>query len=115
MKGLVGWVGFRQAAIPYQREARLAGNSKFSFWRLRNFALEGITSCSTAPLRLVTYLGVLTALLPFVYAVWVVFKALLCGDAVAGSPTMMAVILLLVAVQLMALGSVGASLGYGKP
>src|SRR3546814_9000806 len=63
MKGLFGWVGFRQAAIPYQREARLAGNSKFSFWRLWNFALEGITSFSTAPLRLATYLGVLTALL----------------------------------------------------
>src|SRR3546814_7891668 len=111
MKGLFGWVGFRQAAIPYQREARLAGNSKFSFWRLWNFALEGITSFSTAPLRLATYLGVLTALLAFVYAVWVVFKALLWGDEVAGYPSMMAVILLLGGVQLMALGMIGEYLG----
>ena len=111
MKGLFGWVGFRQAAIPYQRQARLAGSSKFSFWRLWNFALEGITSFSTAPLRLATYLGVLTALLAFVYAVWIVFKALLWGDAVAGYPSMMAVILFLGGVQLVALGMIGEYLG----
>ena len=111
MKGLFGWVGFRQVAIPYQREARLAGSSKFSFWRLWNFALEGITSFSTAPLRLATYLGVLTALLAFVYGVWVVVKALLWGDEVAGYPSMMAVILFLGGVQLMALGMIGEYLG----
>ena len=111
MKGLFGWVGFAQAAIPYRREARVAGSSKFNFWRLWNFALEGITSFSTAPLRLATYLGVMTALLAFVYALWVVFKALLWGDAVAGWPTMMAVILFLGGVQLIALGLIGEYLG----
>src|SRR3546814_12337844 len=111
MKGLFGWVGFRQAAIPYQREARLAGNSKFSFWRLWNFALVGITSFSTAPLRLATYLGVLTALLSFVYAVLVVFKALLWGDAAAGDTSFMAVIFLFRCVQLTSLGTIGATLG----
>jgi glycosyltransferase involved in cell wall biosynthesis len=111
MKGLFGWIGFNQASIPYQREARVAGSSKFSLWRLWNFALEGITSFSTAPLRLATYLGVLTALLAFVYALYVVFKALLWGDAVAGWPTMMAVILFLGGVQLVALGMLGEYLG----
>ncbi|HVI58211.1 MAG TPA: glycosyltransferase family 2 protein [Luteimonas sp.] len=111
MKGLFGWVGFRQVAIPYQREARLAGSSKFNLWRLWNFALEGVTSFSTAPLRLATYLGVATALLAFVYALWVVVKALLWGDAVAGWPTMMAVILFLGGVQLVALGMIGEYLG----
>jgi glycosyltransferase involved in cell wall biosynthesis len=111
MKGLFGWVGFDQVSIPYQREPRLAGKSKFSFWRLWNFALEGITSFSTAPLRLATYLGVLTALLAFVYALWIVVKALLWGDAVAGYPSMMAVILFLGGVQLVALGMVGEYLG----
>src|SRR5690606_8515325 len=62
MKGLFGWVGFRRAALPYRRQPRLAGHSKFGLWRLWNFALEGITSFSTAPLRLATYLGLLTAL-----------------------------------------------------
>ncbi len=111
MKGLFGWVGFRQCAIPYQREPRIAGRSKFNFWSLWNFALEGITSFSTAPLRLATYLGLGTALLALLYAGWVVIKALLWGDPVAGWPTMMAVVLLLGGVQLIALGVIGEYLG----
>ena len=111
MKGLFGWVGYNQVAIPYQRDARIAGRSKFSFWRLWNFALEGITSFSTAPLRLATYIGLGTALVAFLYAVWIVFKALRWGDPVAGWPTMMAVILLLGGVQLIALGLIGEYLG----
>ncbi len=111
MKGLFGWVGFAQVAVPYRRDARLAGRSKFNFWKLWNFALEGITSFSTAPLRLATYLGVATALLAFVYAAWIVVKALFWGDPVAGWPTMMAVILLLGGVQLVALGLIGEYLG----
>jgi polyisoprenyl-phosphate glycosyltransferase len=111
MKGLFGWVGFAQIAIPYHRQARIAGRSKFNFWKLWNFALDGITSFSTAPLRLATYLGVATALLAFVYAMWIVIKAMLWGDPVAGWPTMMTVILLLGGVQLMALGVIGEYLG----
>jgi len=111
MKGLFGWVGFERSAIPYQRDARVAGRSKFNFWKLWNFALEGITSFSTAPLRLATYLGVATALLAFAYALWIVVKALLWGDPVAGWPTMMSVILLLGGVQLVALGLIGEYLG----
>ncbi|WP_417474755.1 glycosyltransferase family 2 protein [Luteimonas mephitis] len=111
MKGLFGWVGFERVSIAYHREPRLAGKSKFSLWRLWNFALEGITSFSTVPLRLATYLGVLTALLAFVYALLVVAKALLWGDAVAGYPSMMAVILFLGGVQLVALGMIGEYLG----
>lgn len=111
MKGLFGWVGYNQTAIAYQRDARVAGESKFNFWRLWNFALEGITSFSTAPLRIATYLGVATALLAFAYALWIVVKALIWSDPVAGWPTMMAVILLLGGVQLMALGLIGEYLG----
>ncbi len=111
MKGLFGWVGFRRIAVPYVREARLAGRSKFGFWKLWNFAIEGITSFSTAPLRMATWLGVATALIAFAYAAWIVVKALLWGDPVAGWPTMMAVILLLGGVQLVALGVVGEYLG----
>src|SRR5690606_30583087 len=111
MKGLFGWIGFEQVAVAYRRDPRLAGRSKFNLWRLWNFALEGITSFSTAPLRLATYLGVATALLAFLYAAWIVVKALAWGDAVAGWPTMMAVILLLGGVQLVALGLIGEYLG----
>ena len=111
MKGLFGWVGFNQVAIPYHREARLAGRSKFGFWKLWNFALEGITSFSTAPLRVATYLGLATAFFAFVFAIWIVIKAALYGDRVAGWPTMMAVILFLGGIQLMALGLIGEYLG----
>ncbi|MEL1263596.1 glycosyltransferase family 2 protein [Pseudoxanthomonas putridarboris] len=111
MKGLFGWVGFNQVAMPYHREARMAGRSSFGFWKLWNFALEGITSFSTAPLRAATYLGVMTALLAFAFAIWVVLKALLWGDPVAGWPTMMTVVLFLGGVQLVALGLIGEYLG----
>jgi polyisoprenyl-phosphate glycosyltransferase len=111
MKGLFGWIGFEQVSIPYQRAPRLAGRSKFNLWKLWNFALEGITSFSTAPLRLATYLGVLTALFAFAFGLWIVVKALLWGDPVAGWPTMMSVILFLGGVQLIALGLIGEYLG----
>lgn len=111
MKGLFGWVGYSQVAVPYRREPRLAGSSKYGWWKLWNFALEGITGFSTVPLRAATYLGLLTALVAFVAAVWVVVKALLWGDPVAGWPTMMVVILFLGGVQLIALGLIGEYLG----
>ncbi len=111
MKGLFGWIGYNSVSIPYHREARSAGASKFNLWRLWNFALEGITSFSTAPLRLATYLGLVTAAVAFLYALWIVVKAMLWGDPVAGWPTMMAVILFLGGVQLIALGLIGEYLG----
>lgn len=111
MKGLFAWVGFRQIALHYTRQARIADASKFNYWRLWNLALEGITSFSTAPLRLATYIGLLTALLAFIYGLWIVVKTLAWGDSVQGWPTMMTVILLLGGMQLMALGMVGEYLG----
>ncbi len=111
MKGLFGWVGFNSAEIVYEREARIAGNSKFNFWRLWNLALEGITSFSTAPLRISTYLGLLTAVVALAYGSYIVVKALRFGDPVAGWPSMMAVILFLGGVQLVALGMIGEYLG----
>jgi polyisoprenyl-phosphate glycosyltransferase len=111
MKGLFGWVGYRSIAVPYQRHGRIAGKSKFGWWKLWNFALEGITSFSTAPLRLATYVGVLTALVAFGFALFVVIKAALYGDPVQGWPTMMTVVLLLGGMQLMALGMIGEYLG----
>jgi len=111
MKGLFGWIGFNQVSISYQRAPRIAGSSKFSAWKLWNFALEGITSFSTAPLRVATYLGIASAVVAFGYGVWIVAKAMLWGDPVAGWPTMMAVILFLGGIQLVALGLIGEYLG----
>jgi glycosyltransferase involved in cell wall biosynthesis len=111
MKGLFAWVGYRQRAIVYERDPRFAGSSKFNYWRLWNFAIEGITSFSTAPLRLATYVGLLTALAAFVFGVFVFVKAVFYGDVVRGYPTLLLVILFLGGVQLMALGTIGEYLG----
>ena len=111
MKGLFAWVGYPQVAVDYERAPRVAGHSKFDYWRLWNFALEGITGFSTAPLRVGTYIGLASALMAFGYGVWIVFRTLVWGDPVAGWPTMMAVVLFLGGVQLMALGVIGEYLG----
>jgi glycosyltransferase involved in cell wall biosynthesis len=111
MKGLFGWVGYGQLSIPYHRQARIAGRSNFGAWKLWNFALEGITSFSTAPLRAATYLGLLVAVLSFIYAVIVIGRALVHGDPVAGWPSMMTVVLFLGGTQLIALGLIGEYLG----
>ncbi len=111
MKGLFAWVGYRQAAVPYHREPRLAGRSKFGYWKLWNFALDGITSFSTAPLRVATYFGLLTALVAFGFGAWTIVKTLLWGDVVRGYPTLITVILFLGGVQLIALGVIGEYLG----
>ncbi len=111
MKGLFAWVGFRQSAFEYDRQPRIDGRSKFNYWRLWNFALEGITGFSTAPLRAATYIGVLTALVAFLMVGWILLRTLLWGDPVQGWPSMMAVMLFLGGVQLMALGIIGEYLG----
>lgn len=111
MKGLFAWVGFRQVALPYRRDARAAGVSKFNYWKLWNFALEGITSFSTAPLRIATYVGLLTAIAAFAFGLWIIAKTLLWGDPVAGYPSLMTVMLFLGGAQLMALGIIGEYLG----
>ena len=89
----------------------MAGRSKFSYWRLWNFALDGITSFSTAPLRVASYFGLLTAVVAFGFGGWTVIRTLLWGDPVRGYPTLITVILLLGGVQLIALGVIGEYLG----
>jgi glycosyltransferase involved in cell wall biosynthesis len=111
MKGLFAWVGYKQTSIAYERDARFAGASKFNYWRLWNFAIEGITSFSGAPLKVATYVGVFTAVLAFLFGIYVLVKALLFGDEVRGYPTLMLVILFLGGVQLIALGMIGEYLG----
>lgn len=111
MKGLFAWIGGKQLAVCYQRERRHHGRSTFNAWRLWNFALEGLTSFSTAPLRVATYLGMLVAGLAFSFGLWIIAKTLLYSDPVAGYPSLMAVVLFLGGVQLMALGIIGEYLG----
>ncbi|MCX5875938.1 MAG: glycosyltransferase family 2 protein [Deltaproteobacteria bacterium] len=116
MKGLFAWVGFRQAILPYVREVREAGESKFSGWRLWNFALEGITSFSTVPLRIWTYLGSLIALIAFVFGVFLIGRTLVFGRDLPGYASLMTTVLFLGGIQLIGLGVIGEYIGrlYGE-
>jgi glycosyltransferase involved in cell wall biosynthesis len=111
MKGLFAWVGFPAKAIDYHRDPRAAGTTKFNYWKLWNFALEGITSFSILPLKVASYVGVLIALTAFIAGVWIIIKTVLWGDAVAGYPTLMVTILFLGGVQLLFIGILGEYLG----
>src|SRR3982750_1504376 len=111
MKGLFTWVGYRQLPVVYHRDPRHAGQTKWNYWKLWNFAIDGITSFSGAPLKLATYVGLATSLFAFVAALWVLGKALVFGDAVRGYPSLMVVVLFLGGMQLMALGVIGEYLG----
>lgn len=110
-KGLFAWVGFDQVELDYDRDPRAAGRSKWSYWRLLNFAIEGITGFSTAPLRLATYVGGIAATTAFLAGVYFLGKTLLVGDPVQGFPTLIVTILLLGGCQLMAIGVLGEYLG----
>ena len=111
MKGLFAWIGYSQKAVPYQRDPRFAGQTKWNYWRLWTFALEGFTSFTIAPLKLSSYLGLLASLAAFLYALGIIYRTLVFGDAVRGYPSLMVVILFFGGVQLMALGVIGEYLG----
>jgi glycosyltransferase involved in cell wall biosynthesis len=111
MKGLFAWVGFPSKAIKYRRDPRAAGETKFNYWKLWNFALEGITSFTIAPLKLATYLGLLTASLAFVYGLWIIGKTLFLGHDVPGYPSLMVTMLFLGGIQLFFIGVLGEYLG----
>ncbi len=111
MKGLYAWVGFRARAIPCVRAPRVAGRSKWNYWKLWNLALEAITGFSVFPLKLASYLGLAVAGFAAVFGGQLVARTLLFGNRVAGYPSLMAVVLFLGGVQLMTLGVIGEYLG----
>lgn len=111
MKGLFAWVGFRSAYVDYARPTRRAGLSKFNSWRLWNFALEGITSFSTIPLRIWTYVGSCLSLLSIIYACYHVLRVLFFGIDVPGYASMIVIMSLLGGLQLLGIGIIGEYLG----
>jgi glycosyltransferase involved in cell wall biosynthesis len=111
MKGLFAWIGHPQKAVPYHRDRRFAGKSKFNYWRLWNFAIEGFTSFTIAPLKVATYAGAAIAGLAFAFALWIIVKTLLYGDPVRGYPSLMVVVLMLGGVQLITIGVLGEYVG----
>jgi hypothetical protein len=111
MKGLFAWVGFRSIGVPYERAPRAAGTTKWNYWRLWNFAIDGLVSFSTVPLRVWTYVGALVALCSFLYALIIVARVILFGIDVPGYASLMTVVLFIGGVQLLSLGVIGEYLG----
>ena len=111
MKGLFAWSGFRQAAVDYDRVPRTVGKTKFRYWKLWTLALDGITSASTVPLRVWSYIGLVIAFLAFVYAVFVIVRTTLFGIDVPGYPSLMVAILFFGGLQLISLGVLGEYVG----
>jgi glycosyltransferase involved in cell wall biosynthesis len=111
MKGLFAWIGYRQVAVPYERDSRLAGSTKWNYWRLWNFSLEGITSFSIAPLKVATYIGLFTAIIAVVYGILIIGRTIIFGNPVPGYPSLLVIMLFLGGVQLVSLGIIGEYVG----
>jgi glycosyltransferase involved in cell wall biosynthesis len=111
MKGLFAWVGYPSRAVLYDRAPRAAGRSKWSYWKLWNFALEGITSFTVMPLKCATYLGLFIGFFAGIYLCIVIGKTLLLGNPVAGYTSLMAVVLFMGGAQLVTLGVLGEYVG----
>jgi glycosyltransferase involved in cell wall biosynthesis len=110
-KGMFSWIGYKKKEVTYHRDPRIAGESKLNYMKLINLAIDGITSFTTAPLRISSILGAIVSFIAFVFIVIIVIKTSLFGDPVAGYPSLMAVVLFLGGVQLLSLGVIGEYIG----
>ena len=110
-KGLFAWVGYDTCFIPYTACERASGTTKWSFWKLVEYAIEGIIGCSTAPLRLATVLGSVTGICAILYLIWVIIEKLVWGIAVPGYATIIVLILFFSCVQLFCIGIIGEYVG----
>jgi glycosyltransferase involved in cell wall biosynthesis len=111
MKGLFAWAGFNSIGVPYERPARMAGETKFNYWKLWNFALDGFFSFSSWPLRVWSYVGAGVALLSFLYILVIITKVIFFGIDMPGYASLMSVILFLGGMQLISIGVLGEYLG----
>ena len=111
MKGIFAWVGFNSITIEYKRPQRIAGSSKFNGWKLWNFALQGITSFGTLPLRIWTYIGFIVSFLAFIYASFLILRTLIMGIDLPGYASLVVIILFLGGLQLIGIGILGEYVG----
>lgn len=106
-KGIFAWVGFNTKYLEYENVERVAGETKWSFWKLFKYAIDGIVGFTTLPLRLATFTGIAVSMFGFLYMLYIVVKALIFGDPVAGFPSLIVIITLLGGIQLLFLGIIG--------
>lgn len=106
-KGMFCWIGYKKTFVEFEQGNRVAGETSWSFKNLLNFAIEGIVSFTTSPLRIATLLGVTVSAMAFIYMIYIIIKASIWGDPVAGFPTLLSIILFLGGMQLLCLGIIG--------
>lgn len=111
MKGLFVWIGFRQTQVVYRRAPRAAGKTKWNYWRLWNFSIEGFTSFSILPLQFASYFGVLIACLAALYGIYMILRTIIFGNPVQGYPSLLVTVLFLGGIQLLTLGIIGEYIG----
>ena len=111
MKGIFGWTGFKSVGIKYVRQKRVAGDSKWNYWKLWNFALDGITASTTLPLRIWSYLGTILATSGMAYALYIVIRTIIKGIDVPGYASLLVFILVLGGIQMIILGIIGEYVG----
>jgi glycosyltransferase involved in cell wall biosynthesis len=111
MKGLFAWVGFKTITVEYVRNARSSGSTKFSGWKLWNFAIEGITSFSLVPLKVWTYIGLLGSIFAIIYATLIIVRTWIFGIDLPGYASLLVVMLFFGSLQLMSLGIIGEYIG----
>ena len=111
MKGIFGWTGFKTIGIKYKRQKRFAGTSKWNYWKLWNFALDGITASTTFPLRIWSYLGSVLSVMGIMYAIYIIWRTIVYGVDVPGYASLMVFILILGGVQMIILGILGEYIG----
>jgi len=111
MKGLFAWAGFRQAAVEYDRAERETGTTKYNYWKLWTLALDGITSASTVPLRIWSYVGAVVAMFAIAFAGWLAVDTMIFGNPVPGYASIMTSVLFLGGIQLISLGVLGEYVG----
>jgi glycosyltransferase involved in cell wall biosynthesis len=111
MKGLFAWVGYKQTSILFDREARFGGKTTWNYWKLWNFALDGITSFSFFPLKIWSYMGLIISLISLLYAFYLIVRTLILGIDVPGYASLMVAVLFFGGIQLITLGIIGEYLG----
>ncbi|MBY0595790.1 glycosyltransferase family 2 protein [Bacillus bingmayongensis] len=110
-KGMFSWIGYQKKEILFDRDPRAAGETKWNYLKLFDLAIEGITSFTTAPLRLSAFFGCVISVFAFIYMIWIITKTLVFGESVQGYPSLMTAILFLGGIQLISLGIIGEYLG----
>jgi len=110
-KGMYSWIGFKKKDVEFEQGDRVAGESSWNYRQLFSFAIDGITSFTSAPLRISTIAGFLISMAAFIYMIYVLVKAIIWGDPVQGYPTLVILILFLGGIQLLSLGIIGEYIG----